>query len=266
LTRKSSIPKTYYDKMHYSPKLVAKLLPRKLGLTDHWYRLLIRFIEKYNIRLQDTLVVEVGCGLGGFCRYLIKNKAPTVGIDISVSAIRYAHKVCKATNERDYLLGLIVCDARHLPFRESAFDLVVCAETLEHTHDIFSSTKELARICKMRGFVLVTAPNLIPRLYSDLLDRIAGLGQPEIMTNYLMIRRTIQATGLKIIHEEGTDFFPNLLLPADIPQAYFSELVPKRLRGALRLSRIITIMTDPQRGFWKILSGTAGFVAVKAPT
>jgi len=52
----------------------------------------------------------------------------------------------------------IVCDIVSIPEPDGAFDAVLCTEVLEHLPDPARALKELARILKDRGTLIITAP------------------------------------------------------------------------------------------------------------
>ena len=56
----------------------------------------------------------------------------------------------------------IVADAQHLPFREGAFDKVMCTEVLEHIPDDQAGMRELYRVAKPDADLAVSAPRYGP--------------------------------------------------------------------------------------------------------
>jgi hypothetical protein len=51
-----------------------------------------------------------------------------------------------------------------LPFRDKAFDTVICAHTLEHVQDIFTAVKELRRVTRER--LIIVVPRQRPYRYT----------------------------------------------------------------------------------------------------
>ena len=58
----------------------------------------------------------------------------------------------------------IVADAQHLPFRDGAFDKVLCTEVLEHIPDDKAGIRELYRVAKPGADVAVSVPRYWPEL------------------------------------------------------------------------------------------------------
>lgn len=74
------------------------------------------------IRQTPDAVLDVCCGIGTQCR-MISRLAPAVGIDLDLSALRYARRMSPGV--------LFVCaDAAHLPFRRSVFQAAVISMAL----------------------------------------------------------------------------------------------------------------------------------------
>lgn len=61
-------------------------------------------------------------------------------------------------NTRDYNELDIVSDIYNIPVKDNSFDVVLCTEVLEHLSDPINVFKELNRIMKKNGVLLLTAP------------------------------------------------------------------------------------------------------------
>ena len=83
-------------------------------------------------------VLDVGCGNGAVAAELRAAGRAVTAVDVTLASAR-------ATRER---AGTAVAVARlpELPFRDRAFDTVVCAHTLEHVPDLYSAVRELRRV------------------------------------------------------------------------------------------------------------------------
>ncbi len=56
----------------------------------------------------------------------------------------------------------VLADAQHLPFKDGAFDNVLCTEVLEHIPDDRAGIRELYRVAKLAGAVAVSVPRYWP--------------------------------------------------------------------------------------------------------
>jgi FkbM family methyltransferase len=100
-------------------------------------------------------VLEVGCGEGGNIVNGLHGDvldARVVGLDLFEPKVRFA--------KRMGVRASFVCgDALSLPFRDSAFDLVLCRDVLHHVADRERVLKELRRVCSGGGTVWIVEPN-----------------------------------------------------------------------------------------------------------
>jgi methionine biosynthesis protein MetW len=100
-----------------------------------------------------TVVLDVGCGDGSrYTDYLISAGAKVHGFDVSDFAVRAARK-------RGIEAQVANLD-RSLPAADEAFDSAVCIEVLEHLVEPEFTAKEIYRMLKPGGSLLVTVPNV----------------------------------------------------------------------------------------------------------
>ena len=111
----------------------------------------------------DWRVLDVGCGTGGNFSWL--DRYGTVeGCDYSEEAIRYC--LIRGTHQ------VQVASIYELPYDDASFDLVTCLDVIEHLRFDLPAFRELGRVLKRGGYLLVTIP-ASPNLYSDF-DCLAG--------------------------------------------------------------------------------------------
>lgn len=104
-------------------------------------RTLLPWIEK----LRPRRAIDVGCGTGRWTARL-----SAIGVDLSSAMLAVAAA-------KPGLRGrLAAADAASLPIASSAADLVLCALTLGHLSDPVSAIRELARILRPGGTLLLT--------------------------------------------------------------------------------------------------------------
>jgi SAM-dependent methyltransferase len=92
--------------------------------------------------------LDVGCGEGRFCRMLSAASVKVTGIDPTAQFIETAKE---RDPEGDYRLGR----AEQLDFAEGSFDLVVSYITLVDIPDFRTAIREMARVLKPGGSMLV---------------------------------------------------------------------------------------------------------------
>jgi len=94
-------------------------------------------------------ILDVGCGTGANVS-AFANLAPTVGIDASMNALHF----CQSRGIKTVSLSPV----EDLPFTCGAFDIVTALDVLEHTDDDLRSLREIHRVTKHHGLVLITVP------------------------------------------------------------------------------------------------------------
>jgi ubiquinone/menaquinone biosynthesis C-methylase UbiE len=101
-------------------------------------------------------VVDVGCGTGHMLLAL-RNRVPThdltmTGLDFSAVAVSRCRALLPAAT-------FVVGDLYESPLPAGAYDLVLCVETLEHVPDPQAALRELLRVCRPGGQIVLTVPN-----------------------------------------------------------------------------------------------------------
>lgn len=100
----------------------------------------------------DGSILDVGCGMGGLFSVMANdNRLEKFGIDFSAKAIEIIKKRVKG----EFIVG----DVHNLPYENSRFDRIVCIETVEHVDSPDGLIKEMIRILKPSGKILITVPN-----------------------------------------------------------------------------------------------------------
>jgi SAM-dependent methyltransferase len=94
--------------------------------------------------------LDLGCGDGALTAELRAREV--VGTDVSEVALERARRRLPETE-----LVLLRPD-EPLPFRDHAFDLVLCAETLEHVRDVQLLLSEARRVLRAGGTLALTTP------------------------------------------------------------------------------------------------------------
>ena len=117
--------------------------------------------------------LEVGAGSGRVFLPLIKEaKLHIVGIDLSKGMLKLAKKkIVPYREESNLLLG----DAEHLPFRDNAFSLLVCASTIHYLTSPEDALKEFSRVMKRKGIFVygdVSVHEMDAKGFMDKLEKI----------------------------------------------------------------------------------------------
>lgn len=102
-------------------------------------------------------VLEVGCGYGWVTQALLKAaKIQWMGVDRSEEMIQEFHGTTLPCHRI-----VLRADAHCLPFRSSVFDRVLCSGVLMHLTDECAALKEMARVLKPNGLLVVSMNNVL---------------------------------------------------------------------------------------------------------
>jgi SAM-dependent methyltransferase len=105
-------------------------------------------------------VLESGCGLARFVRYLSDRGTPTVGLEWSGETLRQAHAVWPD-------LPLVQGDSARAPFPDASFDALLSLGLVEHwSEGPAAPLRDHLRVLKPGGVAIITVPlhNLVRRI------------------------------------------------------------------------------------------------------
>jgi len=125
--------------------------------------LTIEHLHRYALALEfadGKKVLDIACG-EGYGSNLLATKATHVsGMDIDKSTIEKAKAKYDKKN-----ISFTVSAAEKISANDNEFDLVACFETLEHLSDHTSMLKEIKRVLKPGGLLIISTPD--KKLYAD---------------------------------------------------------------------------------------------------
>jgi len=130
---------------------------------DQWFTTPIgRLVKMYESELlMDLLrpergdtILDAGCGTGVFTLDVLERKPRVVAMDISLPMLVRAGK---KASERP--ISFVAGDMMTLPFADETFDKVVSVTALEFIEDGKGALRELFRVTKHRGRIVVATLN-----------------------------------------------------------------------------------------------------------
>lgn len=180
-------------------------------------------------------VLDVGCGTGYVTRQVSDLAEIVKGIDLDEDLIDKAKSASE--NPQYYDTGNIF----DLPYDKKSFDLVIAADVIEHLKDDIRALKELKRILKPQGSVLLSVPNL--KFLFGPHDESAGHFRRYNLTEVTTLASN---AGLRVATHRYCNFFPL------IPYIFYQKILHRDLSGRSRaeiansslLSPLIRILLD----------------------
>lgn len=167
----------------------------------HWWfvgtRRVIMTLARRALRGCDRTprVLDVGCGTGATLARLEGMEA--FGVEPEAAALAYC--------ARRGLSRVVRGRAEELPFADGTFDLVMALDVIEHIEDDAAAARELVRVTRPGGAVLITVP-AHPLLWSShdaALHHVRRYRRPEF-------ERVLTGAGLRI---ESLGWYNTTLFP-----------------------------------------------------
>ena len=147
----------YGKTLSLSPQFL-KLIINTVGMphlgTKIRLRLLLKALRHYP-KLSTSKILDAGCGYGYISFELAKRGYKTIGLDSNPKKLSVGKSLFGSYSSN---LNLLKGSIYHLPFKNNEFDICLCLEVLEHLKDASQALKELARVIKKRGFLIISFP------------------------------------------------------------------------------------------------------------
>jgi ubiquinone/menaquinone biosynthesis C-methylase UbiE len=173
-------------------------------------------------------VVEVGAGTGNVLALFAGVAGRLLAVDLTPSMLEQAR--------RHEGLDLVAGDGRRLPLRSGSADLVTSAQALHHVHDPAAVVKEMRRVARPGGRVLLVDQVATERYEEALMmtelelarDPSHAMSRPP--SAYRMV---VRAAGLEILDErvaESEQRLSSWMWPGEFPEeriAAVSDLIER---------------------------------------
>lgn len=146
----------------------------------------------------------------------------------NVVSTEYDHSCCVYTLQQTKI-DIIQASVKELPFKNTFFDLVCAFDVIEHVDDDAAAVKEMLRVCKHRGHVVLTVPAYMA-LWSphDIVNQHYRRYSIQTLNSLLQFSREI-----KIIYYSYFNFF--LFLPVYCFRFFsrlFTNLITRKDSGS----------------------------------
>ncbi len=112
----------------------------------------LNLVRSY-VPLENKHILDIGCGLGTYIKRFLDYSPHVYGLDVDEERLKIG-----AMNLTNLALG----KSETLPFKDNTFDITFMNEVLEHVEDDVETVKEVLRVTRPGGHVVIYVPN---RLY-----------------------------------------------------------------------------------------------------
>jgi ubiquinone/menaquinone biosynthesis C-methylase UbiE len=151
-------------------------------------------------------VLDVACGTGIVARTAARRVGAggrVVGVDINEAMLAVASRVCQGVELRQ-------ANVTSLPFDDGSFDVVLCQMALMFFPDPAGALREMGRVVKPEGIVVVMVPSSLDaqpayRLLVELAARHAGPEAVAMLSAYWTCGKldellsTVRSAGLEVV-------------------------------------------------------------------
>jgi 2-polyprenyl-3-methyl-5-hydroxy-6-metoxy-1,4-benzoquinol methylase len=173
-----------------------------------------------NIDLNGLKFLDGGSGGGHFSAEAARRGADVTSLDVGEALLDQVARRCQSTR----VVGSIL----DIPFENHSFDVVMSSEVIEHTDDPKLAIKELARVLRPNGYIIITSPG---KLWQPVVRAASALKVRRYQgnENFLWPRtaaRTLRACGIEVLELSGFNILP-LFSPTFAAPLKFGDLFGK---------------------------------------
>jgi len=229
-------------------------IPRQV--TDYDYPLIEGRLLEWLKPHEGEIILDVGCGVGEK-EFLILERYPLdlffIGLEISRNRLK---ALIKRARKEKYPIVPLLADAENLPIRTQKADLVLCTEVLEHIFDKKKALREMSRVLKNGGRLLLSTPSRFPTLFwfkfwSNIYRIVSNL-IPERILGRLVPVNTAHSGVAQKKHKE----------------AYDNPLFGRDLRKLLQCNNFNILNYElnvilPERAVFRVLPHSLGVILLK---
>lgn len=217
-----SAPSTATGSKEYFYESFADEFDSRMNMYDTRRRVELIFDELLPGPLAGKKLLDAGCGTGWFSQAAMQHGADVVAMDLGDRLLQKVREKCKAQT--------VVGSVLSIPFPDNHFDIVMSSEVIEHTPDPPAAIREMARVVKPGGHLVITTPNRF-WYFSLVIANHLRLRPYQGMENWISWRQFTQThreAGMDIRVRAGVHLFP-FVIPFLNPLLRFFDRFSRRL-------------------------------------
>jgi len=169
--------------------------PRRFTRDKKYYRHFLRYLAPEPGRK----LLDVACGTGVFLKLASEIGLETYGVDLSETAVKIAKQNVTCAK-------IMVANGEALPFEDKKFDYVSNIGSLEHYLDQAKGIREMIRVLKDDGRMLIVLPNSFWEMHKGTGQKLEVLNTIEawsglLTCNGLNILKVYKDFGPAVFHD-----------------------------------------------------------------
>ena len=124
----------------------------RTGATEHDERRVHEYITSC-VRNSFKTILDVGAGSAWVADTFVNKNLKVTSLDLSMINVEKAKDIIPNNKHSQ-----IVADSFKLPFKNNSYDVIIASEIIEHVIDPKGFVKELFRVVKPKGKLIITTP------------------------------------------------------------------------------------------------------------
>jgi SAM-dependent methyltransferase len=117
-------------------------------------------LKQQNADLKGKRILDAGCGIGDLSFQLAAQGARVVGIELNEVKVEHARHIARQWNFSEDRLKFIAGDVMAMEWMDlGQFDAIFCLALLEHVQDDTSLLKQMHRMLRPDGFLMLEVPS-----------------------------------------------------------------------------------------------------------
>lgn len=191
-------------------ELIRHLIYKTIGTPSFIRRIEWRSMFEGLDLKEGEKILDVACGVGVLSLKIAEKGCKVYGIDKSEDVIDHA----KRRSERERIpCEFEVGTAEDLPYPDEYFDKVVCSSSLEHFKDDIKTLKEMHRVLKPTGRVVLTTDSFTYPIHDELKEKHRKIGFVVNYYTHEKLKERFEISGFKmerskyLLNSRITSFF-----------------------------------------------------------
>ena len=116
-----------------------------------------KIINKW-IKSISEICFDVGCGTGRYSIKIAKKECEILALDISLEMLKKLKEKINGSMLENKI-NLILADAENLPFKEKAFNSLICTLTINHFENLEKAIEDFSRVLKKDSICIISTFN-----------------------------------------------------------------------------------------------------------
>jgi ubiquinone/menaquinone biosynthesis C-methylase UbiE len=141
----------------HAPPVLGGTAPRHAWRTrERLANFALRYLSYTECGPGEQRYLDVGCGNGFITERIAPHFDQVFGIDVEEGRLRNFHDYAGGEPR----LKTLLMSAGKMGFPKEAFSFITCFEVLEHVVDLEAAVREIVRVCKCGGIIVISAPQV----------------------------------------------------------------------------------------------------------